>query len=150
MSPTVIARVNVFGKNEPSILTFTNQHGREIGDHPQDYEPSGNDDDSVAKLILDVIPGLDPTPEDDAELPGVDMDFDAKPTGVELDSDYVSQELLRLMASGNKIQARRLLRDQASSHPLHQQLRHMLHHPRRGCRHGMPGIGSNLRSMFPA
>jgi hypothetical protein len=34
------------------------------------------------------------------------------------------KSLLRLMASGNKIQARRLLRDQASSYPLHQQLRH--------------------------
>jgi hypothetical protein len=93
MPPTVIARVNLFGKNEPSILTFTNQHGREIGDHPQDVEPSGNDDNSVVELISDVIPGVDPTPEDDAELPGVDTDFDAKPTGVEVDSDYVPQEL---------------------------------------------------------
>jgi hypothetical protein len=33
MPPTVIARVNLFGKNEPSILTFTNRHGREISDH---------------------------------------------------------------------------------------------------------------------
>jgi hypothetical protein len=74
MPPTVIARVNLFGKNEPSILTFTNRHGRKIGDHPQDYEPSGNDEDSVVELISDVIPIVDPTPEDDAELPGVDMD----------------------------------------------------------------------------
>ncbi len=66
MPPDVIARVNLFGKNEPSILTFTNRHGREIGDHLQDYEPSGNEDDSVVGLILDVIPGVDPTPEDDA------------------------------------------------------------------------------------
>ncbi len=36
---------------------------------------------------------MDTTPEDDAELPGVDTDFDAKPTGVEVDSDYVPQEL---------------------------------------------------------
>ncbi len=26
-------------------------------------------------------------------LPGVDTDFDAEPTGVEVDSDYVPQEL---------------------------------------------------------
>jgi hypothetical protein len=58
MPPAVIARVNLFGKNEPSILTFTDRHDREIGDPPQDYEPSGNDDDSVVKLISDVIPGL--------------------------------------------------------------------------------------------
>ncbi len=74
-------------------MTFTNRHGREIGDHPQDIEPSGNDDDSVINLISDVIPGVDPTPDEDAALPGVDTDFDAKPTGVEVDSDYVSQEL---------------------------------------------------------
>jgi hypothetical protein len=33
-----------------------------------------------------------PASKDDAELPGVDTDFDAKPTGVEMDSDYVFQE----------------------------------------------------------
>ena len=60
MPPAVIARVNLFGKDEPSILTFTDRHGREIGDHPQDYEPSGNDDDSVVELISDVIPGVTP------------------------------------------------------------------------------------------
>ena len=150
MPPAVIARVNLFGKNEPSILTFTDRHGRDIGDHPQDYEPSGNDDDSVVELISDVIPGVDPTLEDDAELPGVDTDFDAKLTGVEVDSDYVPKSLPRLMASGNKIQARRPLRNQAPSHPLSPELRHSLHHPRRGWLHGMPGIGSNLRSIFPA
>ncbi len=93
MPPAVIARVNLFGKNESSILTFTDRHGREIVDHPQDVEPSGNDDNSVVNLILDVIPGVDPTPDGDAELPGVDTDFDAKPTGVEVGSDHVSQEL---------------------------------------------------------
>jgi hypothetical protein len=97
MPPAVIARVNLFGKDEPSILTFTDRHGREIGDHPQDYEPSGDDDDSVVELILDAITGVDPTPEDYAELPGVDTDFDAEPTGVEVvDSDYVPQELIEV------------------------------------------------------
>jgi hypothetical protein len=102
MPPTVIARVSLFGKNEPSILTFANRHGREIGDHPQDIEPSGNDDDSVVKLISDVIPGVAPTPEDDAELPGVDTDFDATPTGVEVDSDYVAQELTKVDGLGQQ------------------------------------------------
>ena len=90
------------GKNEPSILTFTNRHGREIGDHPQDVEPGGNDDDSVVDLISDVIPGVDPTPEEDAELPGVDTDFDAEPTGVEVDSDYVPQELTEVDGLGQQ------------------------------------------------
>ncbi len=102
MPPAVNAQVYVLGKNEPSILTFTNRHGREIGDHPQDYEPSGNDDDSVVKLILDVIPGVDPTLEDDAELSGVDTDFDAKPTGVEVDSDYVLQEFTEVNGLGQQ------------------------------------------------
>jgi hypothetical protein len=100
--PAVIARVNLFGKNEPSILTFTDRHGREICDHPQNYEPRGNDDDSVVELISDVIPGVDPTPEDDAELPGVDTDFDAEPTGVEMDSDYVPQELTEVNGHGQQ------------------------------------------------
>ena len=47
MLPAVIARVNLFGKYKPSILTFTDRHVREIGHHPQDIEPGGNDDDSV-------------------------------------------------------------------------------------------------------
>jgi hypothetical protein len=102
LPPAVIARVNLFGKNEPSILTFTDRHGREIGDHPQDYKPSGNDDDSVVQLILDVIPGVDPTPEDDAELPGVDTDFDAEPTEVEVDSDCVPQELTEVNDLGQQ------------------------------------------------
>jgi len=52
-------------------------------------------------LISDVIPGVDPTPEDDAELPGVDTDFDADPTGVEVvDSDYVPQELTEVNGLG--------------------------------------------------
>jgi len=33
-APAVIARVNLLGKAEPSILTFTDQHGHEIGDYP--------------------------------------------------------------------------------------------------------------------
>jgi hypothetical protein len=91
---------------------------------------------------------VDLTPEEDAELPGVDTGFDAKPTGMEVDMSPKS--LLRLMASGNTIQARRPLRNQAPSHPLSPELRHSLHHPRRGWLHGLPGIGSNLRSMLPA
>jgi len=45
---------------------------------------------------------VDPTPEDDAELPGVDTDFDAKPTGVEVDSDYVPQELTEVDGLGQQ------------------------------------------------
>ncbi len=75
-------------------MTFTDWSGWEIGDHPQDFEPSKDDDNSVVNHLTYEIPGVVPAPEDDAELPGVDMDFDdTKPTGVEVDSDHVSQEL---------------------------------------------------------
>jgi hypothetical protein len=37
MPPAVIARVTLIGKAEPSILTFTDRRGCEIGDHPQDF-----------------------------------------------------------------------------------------------------------------
>jgi hypothetical protein len=94
MPPAVIARVTLIGKAEPSILTFTDWQGHEIGDHPQDFDTAGDDvDDSAGELILDVITGVDPAPEDDAELPGVETDFDAKPTGVEVDINYAPQEL---------------------------------------------------------
>ena len=36
MPAAVIAQVNELGKNEPSILTFTDWQGWEIGDHPQE------------------------------------------------------------------------------------------------------------------
>ncbi len=102
MPPTVIAQVNLLGNIERSILTFTDWRGQEIGDHPQDFEPSGDDDNSVVKHLTDEIPGVEPAPEDDAELPGVDTDFDAKPTGVEVDSDYVPQELAEVNGLGQQ------------------------------------------------
>jgi hypothetical protein len=94
MPPAVIARVNLLGNVEPSILTFTNWHGWEIGDNTQNFKLSGDDDSSVVKHLTDEFPGVLPAPEDDAVLPGVDMDFDAEPTatGVEVDSNYAPQD----------------------------------------------------------
>jgi hypothetical protein len=75
--PTVIDRVNVFGINEPSILTFTIRHGQNIGDLAQDFEPRVDEDDnSFVPHPNDKLPGVD-VHLGDAELPGVDMDFDA-------------------------------------------------------------------------
>ncbi len=48
MPPAVIARVTLIGKAEPSILTFTNWQDHEIGDHPQDFDPAGDDDHDSA------------------------------------------------------------------------------------------------------
>jgi hypothetical protein len=85
--PAVIDRVNVLGINEPSILTFTNRHGQDIGDLAQDFEPRADeDDDSFVAHPNDELPEVD-VHLGDAELPGVDTDFDAKPTGVEVDTE---------------------------------------------------------------
>jgi hypothetical protein len=83
--PTVIDHVNLLGINEPSILTFTNWHGQDIGDLAQDFEPCADEDDnSFVAHPNDALPGVD-VHLGDTELPGVDRDFDAKPTGVEVD-----------------------------------------------------------------
>jgi hypothetical protein len=85
--PAVIDRINLLGKNEPSILTFTNQHGQVIGDLAQDFEPCVDEDDnSFVAHPNDELPGVD-VQLSDAELPGVDTDYDAKPTGVEVDTE---------------------------------------------------------------
>jgi hypothetical protein len=93
--PAVIDCVNVLGKKEPSILTFTNWHGQDIGDLTQDFEPCADeDDDSFVAHPNGELPGVD-VQLGDAELPGVDTDFDAKPKGVEVDIEAygnVSQE----------------------------------------------------------
>jgi hypothetical protein len=93
--PAVVDHVNVLGINEPSILTFTNQHGQDIGDLAQDFEPHADEDDnSFVAHPNDKLPVVD-VHSGDAELPGVDTDFDAKPTGVEVDTEAygdVSQE----------------------------------------------------------
>jgi hypothetical protein len=85
--PAVNDCVNLLGKNEPSILTFTNQHGQDIGDLAQDFEPRADEDDnSFVAHPNDKLPGVD-VQLGDAELPGVDTDFDAEPTGVEVDTE---------------------------------------------------------------
>ena len=87
VTPAVIDRVNLLGINDPSILTFTNRHGQNIGNLAQDFEPCGDeDDDSFVAHPNDKLTGVD-VHSGDAELPGVDTDFDAVPTGVEVDTE---------------------------------------------------------------
>ncbi len=85
--PAVIDHVNVLGINEPSNLTFTNWHGQDIGDLAQDFEPHVDEDDnSFVAHPNDELTGVE-VHSGDAELPGVDMDFDTKSTGVEVDTE---------------------------------------------------------------
>jgi hypothetical protein len=118
-------------------LTFTDQRGWEIADNPQNFEPSGDDNDSVVEHLTGEFPGVVSAPEDDDVLPGVDMDFDAKPTGRRWTATMLPRSLTRLMGLGNKIQMWRSLRNQEPSQLLHPQLRHKLHHPRRGWWHAI-------------
>jgi hypothetical protein len=97
MPSAVIARVNLLGRAEPSILTFTVQHGREIGDYPREPKPIEDDDDPVMEYIDNAIPAIDK--QDDPEIPGVEAEPTSEPTnkpivdptGVEVDCDH--QEL---------------------------------------------------------
>ncbi len=88
MPKAVIDRVNQIGKNRPSILTFTNRHGKDIGDTTQDFYPEKNDDKPLndeitgVEQINDKLTGMDL----DGEPTGVD--FNAKPTGVEAEADH--------------------------------------------------------------
>jgi hypothetical protein len=81
MPTAVIARVNLLGKAEQSILTFTDRNGREIGDYPRDPEPVEDDDTLIVDYFDYVLPAVDA--KDDTEILGVDTEPVAKPTGVE-------------------------------------------------------------------
>ncbi len=93
MPPAVIARMNLLGEAEPSILTFTDRHGREIGDYPREPEPVEDDNALIMEYIDDAIPAIDT--QDEPEFPGVwaeptgepTSEPIVKPTGVEMDSD---------------------------------------------------------------
>jgi len=84
MPPAVIARVNVLGKAEPSILTFTDRHGREIGDYSRD-EPV--EDDNGLDEEYDYIDDFLVESQDDNEIPGVPEESPDEPTGVEVDPE---------------------------------------------------------------
>jgi hypothetical protein len=66
MPDVVIARVNAFGSDQPCQMTFTDRHGRLIGD----IEIPGVDSDEEQE---DHFPGVAPVIDDDIEIPGVDV-----------------------------------------------------------------------------
>ncbi len=101
MPPTVIDHVNLLGQRKPTMLTFTDRHGRDIGDNnSQDANSVGILDDNLIIIQPAMeIPGVDTT-TDPAETAGVDPDFDVKPTGVNMDTDVCALPLLS-RARGN-------------------------------------------------
>jgi hypothetical protein len=62
----VINRVNELGKDQPSIMTFTDRHGRLIGDMEIPGVDYTEDED-------DYFPGVAPVVADAIEIPGVDV-----------------------------------------------------------------------------
>jgi hypothetical protein len=66
MPDVVIARVNALGSDQPCQMTFTDRHGRLIGD----IEIPGVDSDEDQE---DQFPGVAPVIDDDIEIPGVDV-----------------------------------------------------------------------------
>ncbi len=89
MLPTVIDCVHLLGQRKPTMLTFTDQQGRDIGDsNPQDASSVEILDDNLIIIRPAVeIPGVDETTDPAADVAGVGPDFDVKPTGVDMDTD---------------------------------------------------------------
>jgi hypothetical protein len=67
MPYVVIVRVNVLGSDQPRQMTFTDIHGRLIGD----IEITGVDSDDNEEHHF---PGVAPVIANDIEIPGVDVD----------------------------------------------------------------------------
>jgi hypothetical protein len=66
MPDVVINRVNELGKDQPSLMTFKDRHGRLIGDMEISGVDSTEDED-------DYFPGVAPVIVDAIEIPGVDV-----------------------------------------------------------------------------
>jgi hypothetical protein len=66
MPDVVINRVNELVKDQPSLMTFTDRHGRLIGDIEISGVDSTKDED-------DYFPGVAPVIADAIDIPGVDV-----------------------------------------------------------------------------
>jgi hypothetical protein len=73
MPDVVIARVNALGSDQPRQMTFTDRHGRLIGD----IEIPGVDLDEEQE---DHLPGVVPVIDDDIEMPKTSTSLDIKLT----------------------------------------------------------------------
>jgi hypothetical protein len=84
MLSSVIDHVNFIGRRETSILTFTNRHGQDIGENPQDTDLDWNED--LESIVAD--PTGNTGVFDDNNIAGVDQDFAVEPTGVDIDKAF--------------------------------------------------------------
>jgi hypothetical protein len=67
----VIARMNMFGKDQPKLLAFADQHGRLIGD-AEVQDTANNIDNSIDNNDDVDFAGVYPAISDHIEIPGVD------------------------------------------------------------------------------
>ncbi len=88
MPLAVIDCIDLLGQRKPTMLTFTNRKGRDIGDNnPQDANSVGILNDNLIIIHPAVeISGVDTTMKP-AETAGVDHDFYVEPTGVDMDTN---------------------------------------------------------------
>ncbi len=92
MPSSVIDVVNFIGWHEPSILTFTNRHGQDIVENPQDTDLDRNED--LESVVAD--PTGNTGVFDGDNITGVDQDFAVKPTGVDIDIDKAFEAYIPL------------------------------------------------------
>ncbi len=84
MPSSVIDHVNFIGLHELSILIFTNRHGQDIGENPQDTDLDGNED--LESVVAD--PTGNTGVFDGDNITELDQDFAVKPTGVDIDEAF--------------------------------------------------------------
>jgi hypothetical protein len=83
----VIARVNALGSNQPHHMTFTDRHGRLIGDI--EIPGAGSGEEEYAHF-----PGVEPVIGDDIEISGVDVEGPEAitPQSVEINDPSIPQD----------------------------------------------------------
>ena len=93
MPDLVIARVNELGSNQPALMTFTDRHGRLVGDLEIPGVPP-DDDDELPALIDNDDDELPALIDDAIEIPGVDVDGleNPAPQNVEMINDLDNLE----------------------------------------------------------
>ena len=93
MPKAVIDRVNQIGENKPSILTFTNRHGKEIGDTNQDFDLEKDDDEPLTDETTGVEQTDETTGVEQINDQPTDMDLDGEPTGVDFNANPTGVEV---------------------------------------------------------
>jgi hypothetical protein len=111
----VISRVNSVGSDQPHQMTFTDRHGRLIGDIEIPGVDSDEDDDENFPEVAPVI-------EDYMEIPGVDVEGPDIPTPqiVDIDDLYTPPKMTQLQLRWHPPKQCKRQKRQHRSHNQHQ------------------------------